>query len=324
MSLFYLKNGLCAHVEILYSYSNANESSSFTTYSIYDSKPSWIDSAKAHGALITDPPLSPLGHRQAMETADHLWKLVKESKERHSTTNNEDTANASVTAGIHRYHHHVDEILVSPYLRVIQTAIPTSTLLGLPLSIESGLSESHATPGPNILPTPSERFRYFPQINPNYTSLLEVKSTPGYRCSKTGYPCEAFAGRYIQRMQSFASILEKAHYGKSIVLFSHAASVALVASLLRCSMRQLKFAPCGIYQLQRVNDNPWTLVRNGECNAEYVSENSATTYPWGFSDEHFQEDGNGISQDGGAKRNEYFGSSEGIDLDYFAKQRDDE
>ena len=284
------------------------------------SNPSWLDSAKAHGALITDPPLSPLGHRQAMETADHLWKLVNNSKQQHPTTN-KDTSQPTFDAniGLNSQHHHVDEILVSPYLRVIQTAIPTSTILNLPLSIESGLSESHATPGPNIVPTPHERFRYFPQINPNYTSLLQVQPTPGYSCSKTGYPCEAFAGRYVQRMQSFASILEKNHRGKSIVLFSHAASVALVASLLRCSMRNLKFAPCGIYHLQRTNNDPWTLMRHGGCNAEYVSENSPTTYPWGFSEEHFEEGDNSSN-----KENEYFGSSEGIDLDYFVQDKNEE
>ncbi len=274
-----------------------------------DSNPSWLDSAKAHGALITDPPLSPLGHRQATETADQLWMLVKQ----HPTTN-KDTTQPFDATGYNSRHHHVDEILVSPYLRVIQTAIPTSILLNLPLSIESGLSESHATPG--LVPTPHERFRYFPQINPNYASLLQVQPTPGYSCSKTGYPCEAFAGRYVQRMQSFASILEKNHRGKSIVLFSHAASVALVASLLRCSMRNLKFAPCGIYHLQRTNDGPWTLVRNGECNAKYVSENSPTTYPWGFSEEYFKEEDSSSN-----KENEYFGSSEGIDLDYFVQDK---
>lgn len=284
------------------------------------SNPSWLDSAKAHGALITDPPLSPLGHRQAMETADHLWKVV--------TKNSKQQQQQPVADGLnHPRSHHVDEILVSPYLRVIQTAIPTSTLFNLPLFIESGLSESHATPGPNILPTPIERYRYFPQINPNYTSMVQVQPTPGYMCHKTGYPCEAFAGRYVQRMQSFASLLENKYRGKSIVLFSHAASVALVASLLKCSMRQMTFAPCGIYHLQRNNDDPWILVRNGESNAEYVSENSPTTYPWGFSEEHFLEEEEDEEEDGSndhgktkTKSHEYFGSSEGIGLDYFVQQ----
>ncbi|KAL9186407.1 hypothetical protein ACHAXT_005645 [Thalassiosira profunda] len=252
--------------------------------------PSWLDSAKAHGALVTDPPLSALGHKQATETAEHLRKLA-------SSTAADDNA------------HHVDHILVSPYLRVIQTACPTSHALGLPLNVEHGLSEAHATPG-DVLPSPRERFAYFPQINPGHTSLLNVEPTPGFVCPKTGHPCEAFAGKYCQRMEQFATRLERAYLGKSIVMFSHAASVALVAALLKCSMRTLKFAPCGIYHLERRNEGPWRLVGSGESNDKYVSENTSTTYPWGFSEKHFTE---------GTAGN-YFGSSEGIDLDYFATE----
>eukprot|EP00571_Detonula_confervacea_P017696 CAMPEP_0172312718 /NCGR_PEP_ID=MMETSP1058-20130122/18484_1 /TAXON_ID=83371 /ORGANISM="Detonula confervacea, Strain CCMP 353" /LENGTH=297 /DNA_ID=CAMNT_0013026261 /DNA_START=29 /DNA_END=922 /DNA_ORIENTATION=+ len=261
--------------------------------------PSWLDSARDNGALITDPPLSALGHRQAMETADHLWKMTKNNDQEENNTSND-----------HDNEHHVDQILVSPYLRVIQTACPTSNILGIPLSIENGLAEAHATPG-SVLPSPKERFVYFPQINPTHASLLNVQPTPGYICPKTGHPCEAFAGKYCQRMEQFASCLEQTYFGKNIVLFSHAASVALVAAFLKCSLRSLKFAPCGIYHLQRINDGPWALVQNGESNEEYVKENSSTTYPWGFSEKHFDEDSGG----------HYFGSSDGIDLDYFVQKK---
>ena len=57
----------------------------------------------------------------------------------------------------------------------------------------------------------------------------------------------------------------------------------------------------------RRNEGPWTLQRNGESNEEYVKENSPTTYPWGFSDKHFNPPYHG-------------GSSEGIDLDYFVEK----
>lgn len=236
------------------------------TTSFIISNPTWLAAAKKHNALITDPPLSALGHRQAQETADHMHKITQ--------ANNDDGGGT----------HNVDKILVSPYLRVIQTACPTSNVLGVPLSIEYGLAEAHATPG-SVLPTPTERFAYFPQINPAHNSLLNVQPTPGYVCPKTGHPCEAFAGKYAQRLGQFASCLERNYYGKSVILFSHAASVALVAALLKCSMRGLKFAPCGIYHLERVNDGQWSLVQNGESNEKYVTENSPTTYPWGFEGE---------------------------------------
>ena len=199
------------------------------------SNPSWRDSAKNHCALLTDPPLSTLGHRQARETAEFLGKI----------TNSDNSINDNIS---------VDNILVSPYLRVIQTACPTSTVLKVPICIENGLSEAHAYKSGDVLPSPQERFAYFPHIDPNHTSLLNIQPTPGYNCPLTGYPCEAFAGRYCQRMEQFAMRLERLYFGKNVILFSHAASVALVAALLRCSMRTLKFAPCGIYHLQRVND----------------------------------------------------------------------
>uniref|UniRef100_A0A6S8XB10 Phosphoglycerate mutase-like protein n=1 Tax=Ditylum brightwellii TaxID=49249 RepID=A0A6S8XB10_9STRA len=245
--------------------------------------PSWHDSAKKNGTLVTDPPLSALGHRQAKETAKYLMESIQDQNgERHG----------------------VSKILVSPYVRVIQTAVPTSDTLNLPLSIETGLSEAHATPG-NVLPTPNQRFAYFPHIDTTYAPLLQFEPTPGRTCPKTGHPCEAFAGHYVKRMGEFARRVEETYRGQTIVCFSHAASVALVAAFLKCSMREFKFAPCGVYELKRRGDGPWELVSNGEANA-HVSENSPTTYPWGFGEKHFKE-GEG----------KYYGESEGIDLDYF-------
>lgn len=251
--------------------------------------PSWLDAAKEHGALVTDPPLSALGHRQARETAEQLRRITKT-----------DVAGKS---------HHVDQILVSPYLRVIQTACPASDALGLPLHVEHGLAEAHATPG-GALPSPAARFASFPQVAPNYASLLDVVPTPGHVCAKTGLPCEAFAGDYCRRMARFAPLLARAYHGKTVVLFSHAASVALVAALLRRSLRKMKFAPCGIYHLERTNLGPWRLLRSGESNEEYVEENSPTTYPWGFAEKYFDEGGQG----------NYSGSAEGIGLDYFVPE----
>lgn len=250
---------------------------------------------------MIDPPLSALGNQQASETAAYLQKIVKEN-----APSNDDTDDGN-SGGIHK-------ILVSPYLRVIQTATPTAHTFGIPLSIENGLSEAHATPDTSeqqVLPTPHQRFAYFPMLDPHYNSLLNVKPTPGFHCPKTGYACEAFAGRYCQRMETFARCVERAHYGQNVAMFSHAASVALVAAFVRCSMTDLKFAPCGIYHLERVNRGPWKIIQSGHDNTSYVTKNSPTTYPWGFSAKHFQEiDGN------------YFGISEGIDLDYFVEAPD--
>ena len=91
----------------------------------------------------------------------------------------------------------VDAILVSPYLRTIQTAAPTADIFNIPMYIEDGLSESHA-PHRKYLASNHERFVYFPQIDPNYNiPLLHVQPTPGHTCRLTGYPCESFAGKLL-------------------------------------------------------------------------------------------------------------------------------
>ena len=228
--------------------------------------------SRNNGALVSDPPLSALGHQQARETAEFLERLVKEQ----SCESNGD----SCAAG-----HVIDNILVSPYLRVIQTAAPTSDRLGLPLNIETGLSEAHATPGG--LPSAEQRFAYFPQMNTNYEPMVQVRSTPGHICPKTSLPCEAFPSSYVHRLQDFASHLEQQYYGRSVLLFSHAASIALVCALAKCTLRGLKFAPCGVYHLERRNNGPWRVMRSGASNEEYVSRNVPTTYPWGFKEKHF-------------------------------------
>jgi hypothetical protein len=70
----------------------------------------------------------------------------------------------------------------------------------------------------------------------------------------------------------------------------------------------MKFAPCGIYELVRHVDDvngPWTLASDGGCNATHVTENSSTTYPWGFTDRDFEREEN----------------AGGIDMDYFVERR---
>jgi len=334
----------------------------------YDyANPSWLEEAKTNGALITDPPLSELGHQQARETARYLRDVVKltgrtavngvinavaaddDEKNNDEQQQQELTSTRSVP---------IDRILVSPYLRVIQTSVPTAEILGVPVKIETGLSEAHATP--NMLPTSKQRFAYFPHIDTTYQSKVSIKATSTssststspnqtttFVCPKTQLPCEAFAGDYVKRIEKFAALLEneQEYEGKNIVLFSHAASVALVAALLRTSIRSLKFAPCGIYHLERQrrrsrNSNstissssttttmscwsPWKLVRNGDSNTDYVMTNSPSTYPWGFSERHFmestEEEKEGSSKTGGSGGGgggDFMGQSIGVDMDYF-------
>ncbi len=226
----------------------------------------------------------------------------------------------------------MDAILSSPYLRVIQTAYPTSVAFGnigeegtslMPLFIEDGLSESHAT-GMESMPSSYERYAYFPSVDPEYESLLRIRPSSTTRkanvggggggggggvvvCRRTGIPCESFPGDYIRRMERFAAVLEGTYVGKTIILFSHAASVALVAALTRCSLRGMKFAPCGIYELARRvdDDGPWTLISGGGCNSTHVTVNSHTTRPWGFAEGDFDNDEDE--------------EDDGMDMDYFRR-----
>jgi broad specificity phosphatase PhoE len=233
--------------------------------------PEWLVSASENEVPLTDPPLSALGHKQARETAEYLLN-----------TFSTDT---------------VDKILVSPYVRTIQTAVPTSQVLGLPVCIEEGLSEAHATPG--ILQTPKQRFAYFPEVDPSHSSHLSIVPSPGHFCSKTKEPCESFADDYVRRIERFVDIIEREYVGMTIVLFSHAASVAIVAGLLKCSLKDMKFAPCGVYVMERKETGPWELINSGASNG-HVSENSPTTYPWGFEEKHFSQ-------------------ANGMDLDYYVR-----
>merc|ERR1711862_364085 len=153
------------------------------------------------------------------------------------------------------------------------------------LNIETGLSEIRATS--SGLQTPQQRFAYFPHINTTYTPLLDLKTSPGQYCQKTNLPCESFPESYIRRMEHFAAMLEQSYYGKNVVLFSHAASVALVCALVKCTLRGLKFAPCGVYHLERLNRGPWRIIKSGSTNESYVTKNSEWTFPWGYQDNNF-------------------------------------
>jgi broad specificity phosphatase PhoE len=297
---------------------------------ILHSDPSWRERATRYGALVTDPPLSALGHKQARETAKFLRKIISSPTATITKSSNiavvgvhgDGGSSSATTSGI-------DAILVSPYLRTIQTAVPTSDIFNIPIYIENGLSESHATKN-NYIPSSHERFIYFPQIDPTYIPLVhDIVPTPGHICKVTGYECESFPIEYMKRMELLARQLECKYVGQSIVLFSHAASLALVAALCHCSLCDMKFAPCGVYCMERRissrrssssntneeddcyrHSSPWTLVQSGHTNEEHVLENSVTTYPWGYEDEHFNETLVG-KQEGGQR----------IDMDYFVRSK---
>ena len=225
---------------------------------------SWRENIVKVGGLVTDPPLSAEGHEQSRKAAMHLGKLD------------------------------LDEILVSPYLRTIQTAIPFSQQIGIPIYIEDGLAEAPHVPG--VLPSALERYAYFPQIDTNYESVLIPVASPNDFHIALNKPQEPFPIGYFERILKFAELLENKYFGKTVLCFSHAASVALVAALLKCNIEDIPadsncennartdlFAPLGMYKLTRKGKGKWILVCNGSTNNNLSCKNSKT-YPWGYDE----------------------------------------
>jgi broad specificity phosphatase PhoE len=219
----------------------------------------WRSRALAAGANVRDPPLSRLGVRQAEETALEI------------------SARTASFGG-------VQQILCSPYLRVLQTAQPLSLRLGLPLRLEEGLAETHHCPG--TLPSARERFAYFPSVDVESASVHAVESDDV--CHETGARCESYPLGYMRRMLRVAdSLSQSLEPGTTTVCYTHAASISLISALLRRELpadESFRFAPCGIFQLERDGAQaPWRLVSQGFLNTSHVTENSDGTAPWGWT-----------------------------------------
>ena len=229
----------------------------------YDfANPSWKDKINLIGGLVTDPPLSSVGHEQARERAFKLANVK------------------------------VDRILASPYLRTIQTAVPFSENSGVQICIENGLAEAPHVPG--VLPLAKNRYLYFPHVDVSYESILNPTASPDDIHPELKKPQETIPVEYFKRMWKFAGLLGDKYIGKTVICFSHAASLALVAAFLNCDIDEIPgdansksnertdlFAPLGVYKLVRKGTGKWNLVINGSTSDD-LSCQDANTYPWGY------------------------------------------
>ena len=137
----------------------------------------------------------------------------------------------------------------------------------------------------NVAPY-AERFQYFPRL---------VDRADPY----TGDDEETWPLGYLERMAatefSLMELLDaelRNGTRSTVVLTSHAASVALVSRLLGVELTvDSKFAACGAYVLARdAKGDAWRLLRSGESNAPYVTENAKiSTYPWGYRPQHLEK-----------------------------------
>ncbi|KAJ1626078.1 histidine phosphatase superfamily [Pavlovales sp. CCMP2436] len=221
----------------------------------YANEDAWAAASKRVGFEHRDPPLSALGHQQAREVALKLMNATSGCK--------------------------VDRLLVSPYLRVIQTAQPFAHASNLQIEIEEGLAEvCHA---PSTIPSAEARFPIFPEVSLSYRSALSVATGAA---DSAGRPSEIYPLDYLRRNARFAQHISKNYAGKTVVCFSHAASVALVAALTQQSIVEanLKMAPCGIFKLVGRAGSAWRMEMHGGDNTTHISINSPTTFPWGFAD----------------------------------------
>ena len=124
------------------------------------------------------------------------------------------------------------------------------------------------------MPDAKQRFAVFPEVDYNAEMRIRIKG-------KEEFP----AGYFRRNIQFAAELNAKFEEEKlsNVVCYSHAASVALVAALLNSPLEEeMKFAPCGIYELQKVNNGPWKLIQSGNTNHPYVTSNAKSTAPWGF------------------------------------------
>jgi broad specificity phosphatase PhoE len=189
-----------------------------------------------------DPPLSDIGLRMAMETADSLYDICK--------------SNSSYPT----------KVITSPFLRCIQTANPIAGKLGSPLCLDNSLYEIIYTD--EVLPSAKERFRYFPRIDVDYEPLFfpEVNEQ---------YPDEA-----LTRYHSAALGLAARFPNEGIVLVTHAAGVvAILASLLNCRIRDVPAAsPCGLFRLDLTpGSEKYTLADNVNGITSHISKSGKTT-----------------------------------------------
>ena len=226
----------------------------------------WSKKVVTCGGLANDSPLSPIGSQMARDTA----VLLKDVK--------------------------ADCILASPYLRAIQTAVPIAEQKDMPIFVEDGLSEAHHIP--DLLPDAMKRYIYFPHIDIQYQSLYIPTATDGHWHVDDTFrkPKERFPDGYMERMIRFSKVLEEYVAGKTVICVSHAASVILIAALLKCDLEKIPsdknceknqrtdlFAPVGVYHLKKQNGSSWQLVSNGSTN-NHVTQSDPTTSIWGFGE----------------------------------------
>jgi transcription factor C subunit 7 len=199
----------------------------------------WLEECGAHEH---DPPLSTLGKQQAIET---------------STAIREMTTNETI--------HH---ILVSPFVRCIQTAAPIADSLGMEINLEHSLWEG-VVPYHTLEP---HAIRELSIINQNYISTF---------CPRLNekFPYDSL----VRCCRLKKELIETRFENENIILVTHAATVVgLAAALLQCKISDISPAyPTSIYKFTREHGcSQWRSVE--QANVSHLSA-LGDTYSWPHS-----------------------------------------
>lgn len=211
----------------------------------------WKERCRRHCLEPSDPPLSALGHAQAREVAAYVA-----SRDR------------------------IDQIIVSPYLRALQTAQPLAHATGLPLCVDFAVAESHQKPC--AIPAIATRLAFLPEISENYEAIMNtvVVDVEGKE------PGVEPRLEHLRRMLLVARELPLRFAGQTVAIVTHAATLALISALMGAPTLESagKFAPCGVFKL--VSDDggaTWSLAERGDDNTAHIKSNGLNTMPWGFA-----------------------------------------
>lgn len=165
-----------------------------------------------------DLPLAPLGRQQAVALAERMRDIP------------------------------LDFIFCSPFRRTVESAVPLARLQNISIKLEWGiaewLKESWFESFPQ-LPTAAERSKEFPEVDPDYRSMIEVE-----------YPEDLETHR---QRKANAAVAITENFGPNVFVMGHGGSLRNVLS----DVPNLFQDYCGISQLTFRNGK-WSYTIEGE------------------------------------------------------------
>ncbi|KLO12352.1 phosphoglycerate mutase-like protein [Schizopora paradoxa] len=224
--------------------------------------------------VAKDPPIAEFGHEQAREVAKHFASLPLDKRP--------------------------TIILSSPYIRCLQTAVPTSKALDLPVFVEHGLSEWYAPvePETGLHPRPGgakEVKKHIEQVDPVW------KST--YYPSRKGEWIHELHSRCGEVLNILGAAIEEDYSGqhRNVLLFSHGAPIiAFTRELVGDRDLPLRIGCCSLTELSRKpGADSTSLVGMFEpvrlASGDHLAEGAQRC--WGF-DNYITKDGEAVLERG--------------------------